>query len=101
MKSSRSARHLAAFAAIFVIAGMGALTAACGGKEKEEPTTTTTTTTTTATTTAPPTTPPPPSPTENMPPPTGGNVFTPNPIPNPPQTTHRQREYPYPGAGPT
>ena len=36
-----------------------------------------------------------------MPPPTGGNVFTPNPIPNPPQTTHRQREYPYPGAGPT
>lgn len=93
MKSSRSARHLAAFAAIFVIAGMGALTAACGGKEKEEPTTTTTT--------APPTTPPPPSPTENMPPPTGGNVFTPNPIPNPPQTTHRQREYPYPGAGPT
>jgi hypothetical protein len=99
MKSSRSARHLAAFAAIFVIAGMGALTAACGGKEKEEPTTTTTTTT--ATTTAPPTTPPPPSPTENMPPPTGGNVFTPNPIPNPPQTTHRQREYPYPGAGPT
>lgn len=99
MKSSRSARRLAAFAAIFVIAGMGALTAACGGKEKEEPTTTTTTTT--ATTTAPPTTPPPPSPTENMPPPTGGNVFTPNPIPNPPQTTHRQREYPYPGAGPT
>lgn len=99
MKSSRSARHLAAFAAIFVIAGMGALTAACGGNEKEEPTTTTTTTT--ATTTAPPTTPPPPSPTENMPPPTGGNVFTPNPIPNPPQTTHRQREYPYPGAGPT
>jgi hypothetical protein len=95
MESNRLARRIALFSGAVVIVATGALTG-CGSKGTETPsTTTTTTTTTTPTTTVAP--PPPASPTEKMPPPTNGNQFTPAPVlPGaPPQTTHRQREYPY------
>jgi hypothetical protein len=100
MKSGRLARRAAGCAAIATIAASGAFTVACGTENKNQPGTSTSTTgATTATTTAATSAPPPPVPTTNMPNPTSGAVFTPQ-LPAPPQTTHRQRDYEYPGAGP-
>jgi type IV secretory pathway VirB10-like protein len=102
MKSGRLTRHAAGCAALVTIAASGALTVACGNEHKDHPSTSSTTTTTaatTASTTAAPTSPPTPVPTTNMPNPTSPAVFTPQ-LPAPPQTTHRQRDYQYPGAGP-
>jgi multidrug efflux pump subunit AcrA (membrane-fusion protein) len=73
------------------IVGMGALTA-CGGGKQAPPTTPTTTTTTTTTTTAPP--PPPPSPTEKTINPTGGNLFTPEPVPTVPYPSQNPHAHP-------
>lgn len=73
------------------IVAIGAFTAGCGGAEEKAPTTTPTTTTTTTTTTTPPPAPPPP--TEKSINPTGGNLFTPTPIPvlpEPSQNPHRR-----------
>jgi hypothetical protein len=74
MMSGRTARRLAATAAMGAIIGMGALTA-CGQGEKAPETTTPTTTTTSSETTSAPA--PAPAPTEKSINPTGGNLFTP------------------------
>ena len=83
MMSGRTARRLAATAAMGAIIGMGALTA-CGEGEKAPETTTPTTTTTTSETTSAPA--PAPAPTEKSINPTGGNLFTP-PVKAPPAPT--------------
>ncbi|WP_235010210.1 hypothetical protein [Mycobacterium sp. 3519A] len=75
MMSGRTARRLAATAAMGAIIGMGALTA-CGEGEKAPETTTPTTTTTTSETTSAPA--PAPAPTEKSINPTGGNLFSPS-----------------------
>ncbi|MFG1933331.1 hypothetical protein ACGFK1_22195 [Mycobacterium sp. NPDC048908] len=72
MMSGRTARRLAATAAMGATIGMGALTACGEGEKAPETTTPTTTTTTSATTPAPA-----PAPTEKSINPTGGNLFTP------------------------
>ena len=83
MMSGRTARRLAATAAMGAIIGMGALTA-CGQGEKAPETTTPTTTTTSSETTSAPA--PAPAPTEKSINPTGGNLFTP-PVKAPPAPT--------------
>ena len=83
MMSGRTARRLAATAAMGAIIGMGAVTA-CGQGEKAPETTTPTTTTTSSETTSAPA--PAPAPTEKSINPTGGNLFTP-PVKAPPAPT--------------
>ncbi|OBF37988.1 hypothetical protein A5724_09575 [Mycobacterium sp. ACS1612] len=75
MMSGRTARRLAATAAMGAVIGMGALTACGEGEKAPETTTPTTTTTTSATTSAPA---PAPAPTEKSINPTGGNLFSPS-----------------------
>jgi hypothetical protein len=84
MMSGRTARRLAATAAMGAIIGMGALTACGQGEKAPETTTPTTTTTTTSETTSAPA--PAPAPTEKSINPTGGNLFTP-PVKAPPAPT--------------
>jgi hypothetical protein len=91
MSSSRMARRMTLLVGGVAIVGMGALTA-CGGGEKAPETSTTTTTTTT--TTAPSPTPAPPSPTEKSINPTGGNMFTPAPIPVQPYPSQNPHAHP-------
>jgi hypothetical protein len=92
MSTSRLARRLTLVVGGIAIVGMGALTA-CGGGKETPPSTTTTTTTTTSTTTAPP----PPSPTEKNINPTGGNLFTPEPIPVQPAPSQNPHAHPQGG----
>ena len=89
MSSRRLARRIALGVGASALVAMGLFTASCGKQGQPAPSTTTTTTTTT--TTPPP--PPPPSPTEKSINPTGGNLFTPTPIPiepAPSQNPHRR-----------
>jgi hypothetical protein len=74
MRSSRTARRLAATAGMGAIIAMGVLSACAQGEKAPE---TTTPTTTTTTTTSAVTSAPPPAPTEKSINPTGGNLFTP------------------------
>ena len=77
MSSVQPKRRLLLIAGAVAIVAMGAITAGCGGGNKGPSGTTTTTTTTTSSAT--PSTPT--STVEKNINPTGGNLFTPNPIP--------------------